>query len=126
MAHYLTGFVILLASWLAHPAMADDALRDPTQPPPSLNAPTNDNNVVSTGSPIQMIVMHGDQGTAIVRGIPVKVGDHISEGLIVAITEHGVMVRSDHSRSTVELFPTVNKYLHDDTHHDPFTIHKQR
>ncbi|MHB1676592.1 MAG: hypothetical protein ACYCSS_03490 [Sulfuriferula sp.] len=94
----------------AYPALAGISERDPTLPPASLNAPTD--NSANTATPIQLITINGKRRAAIVRGALVKVGDNISEGRITGITDSGIRVKSEDGSSVLKLFPDVDKHRH--------------
>lgn len=82
--------------------------RDPTVPPPAINAPAVSTS--NSAAPVQFISIRGNRRTAIVRGVTVNVGDLISEGRITGISDNGVWVKSENGNSELKLFPDVNKH----------------
>lgn len=93
-----------------------DMPHDPTQPPANIMSGSNNTTVAST-SVIQSITIRGKQRFAMINGIMMKLGDSISEGRIVNITETAVIVRSTNGLSVLKLFPNVDKHAH--THAKP-------
>ena len=117
MAQHLTRYrelcllSILMIMTTSGSASAADIPRDPTLPPLSISAPKNSGTAL-TATPIELINIRGKHRSAIVRGISVRIGDQISEGRIINITEHGLLVKSDNTYSELPLYPDVSKHMH--------------
>lgn len=124
MAQPLIQFSLLTLCMLGfiHFAAADGKLTDPTQPPAGLNIDASDSHTsLVGGSAVQMITVRDRHYQAMIHGLTVKVGDHIQEGKIIAITEQGVVIKVDHSHNTIELYPNVDKHPHTIATHDAAT-----
>lgn len=101
-----------LCAGLATASLAD-APRDPTVPPASIGS-AGGNTAAPQGSTLQSVSISGKQRYAMINGIMLKVGDTVSEGRIVKITENSVIVRSANGPVTLKLFPDIDKRVHPD------------
>lgn len=113
MAQYVNNaarvLLLSLLSGMLSAAQADGSLRDPTQPPAALDAVAVSSN--TSTAPVQFVSISGARRTAIVHGIPVHIGDRISEGRITGITASGVRIKSDDGSNLIKLFPDVDKQV---------------
>ncbi len=108
MAQYLNTLSISALLCLSLPGFAADIGKDPTQPPASLGSVgTADTNAEFTQ--VQSITLNKNQRYAMINGDMVKVGDTISAGRIVQITENGVWIKAGNEVTHLPMFPNVAK-----------------
>lgn len=90
------------------PALAADALRDPTRPPAVLYAP-DDGAGIETGPVLQSVLISRGRRTAVISGQSVKAGDRFGDGRVVRINETEVVLKTGSGLQTLKLFPDVEK-----------------
>lgn len=107
------GIVLLTASSMAD-VMAE-GFRDPTRPPASLSASSENNR--SNGTPdatsvapvLQSILMSPGRTMAIISGRTVTVGEQVGDARVIKITATEVQLRNGKDQQTLKLFPDVEK-----------------
>lgn len=115
MAKRLTGLLALgttlaaLAAAVA-PALAGDALPDPTLPPPEAGL-TGPAAPPPAGPVLQSIRIGPGNRSAVISGQLLKEGDLYGEAKLVRITGSEVVLSGPEGEQTLKLFPDVEKTL---------------
>ena len=109
MAQYLNILSISALLCISLPGVAADISKDPTQPPAGLNSMTT---TETSTSPLQVqaITINKKQRYAMINGDMVKVGDTVSAGRIVQITENGIWIKSGNEVTHLPMLPNVTKH----------------
>jgi len=107
MAKHLTALAaIVWLGWSATVASAEDALPDPTRPPPEAAMVAGPAPV----GPVLQSVMIGPNGrTAVIGGQLLKEGDSFGDAKLVRISQGEVLLSGPSGELTLKLFPGVEK-----------------
>ena len=109
MAQYLNILFSSALLCISLPGIAADISKDPTQPPAGLSSMTA---TQPSTSPLQVqaITINKKQRYAMINGDMVKVGDTVSAGRIVQITENGIWIKSGNEVTHLPMLPNVTKH----------------
>ena len=102
---------LLLGGLLALPALAG-GLRDPTAPPPELQASAGQASLPAQARALQAIVAGGERpAAAVIDGQMVPLGGWLGESRLIAIKKDSVILDSPEGRQTLRLLPGMDKRL---------------
>lgn len=95
-------------------APAQQALPDPTRPPPGLQAASAASAVAVPDTLVLQSVLLGPGRTpaAVISGRLVAVGDRVGDARLARITAQAVQLKSPHGTTTLSLMPEGQKTAH--------------
>lgn len=96
-------------AWGTVTASAEESLRDPTLPPPSIASPQS---VQTPAGPVLQSVILSPLGkAAIISGETVRLGGVYGDAKLVKISESEVVLQSGDGLQTLKLYPDVEKRM---------------
>ena len=96
---------------IAAPALAQDALPDPTRPPAGLQGASAASAPASTDSLVlQSVLLNaGRAPAAVISGQIVPLGGLVGEMRLASVSEHSVQLKGPQGATTLRLTPEVQK-----------------
>ncbi len=106
------AIVIGAASMLYMPAAFTETLKDPTQPPATLNSATVTDTITSAGPVLQSIMIGPQYQAAIINGEKVLLGKKYQAATLIKLNEREAVLRNpDMSTQTLLLDFAINKKI---------------
>lgn len=107
----IRGVAVLLLCTLPA-AVCAQALTDPTRPPLGIGAGDGMGAGVQQIAPpatkgLLSVIISPSRCAAIIDGRTIRLGEKYGDATLVEITPQGVVLRSEHGRRTMQLFPGV-------------------
>ena len=104
---FLVRLLGVLPLLLAAPAHAQN-LPDPTRPPDSFGL-DNTSAVTPSGPVLQSVLIAPGRKVAVISGQTVRLGEKFGTAQLVSVTEGEVVLREGEERTTLKLFPNLEK-----------------
>ena len=102
--------VIGIAAMLYMPTVLAETLKDPTQPPATLNSATTTDNMVPAGPVLQSIMIGPQYQAAIINGEKVLLGKKYQAATLIKLNEREAVLRNpDMSTQTLLLDFAISK-----------------
>jgi MSHA biogenesis protein MshK len=87
-----------------------DTLRDPTQPPASLNSESGTEQVMTSGPVLQSVMIGSQIRAAIINGEKIQLGKKYQQATLIKLNEHEAVLRNpDMSTQTLVINYAIEK-----------------
>ena len=107
----LAAVLLASACWLDTPAFGQ-ALRDPTEPPASVEGSARAGAAaVPSGPLLQSVILSEGRRLALIDGKTYQQGDKLGDVTIAAISSNEVTLRGSAGTKVLKLYPTLQKTM---------------